>query len=129
MIVGTKGVEHWLIGLCGGLLVALSALFAASGWGVPVSARGMSPGALVFYAVWAACLGWSLVQRPRLAGIWMGYAMGATWWLAALGSLLRASAAMRWHPVVLGVNLVFCLFGVGCIALSRGLQRGSGGQS
>lgn len=112
MIGTSKGVEVWLLGLCGGLLVAVSALFAASGWGMAVRTRGLSPGALVFYGSWALSLAVALRRKPRVAVRLMGYLMGLGWMLAALGSMVRASDAMRWHPVVLGVNLTFFILGL-----------------
>lgn len=127
MRAGFKRVEHWLVGLCGGLLVALSALFAASGWGIEVASRGMSSGALVFYGSWAISLGGSLLLQPRMAAVWMGYAVGAGWLAAALGSMVRASEAMRWHPVVAGVNLAFCALGLLFFGVSFGYQRLGGG--
>lgn len=126
MTTGIKRLEHWVVGLCGGLLVAVACLFAASGWGIAVTTRGLSPGALVFYGSWLLSLGLCFGVGPRLAGIWMGYLMGLGWLVAALGSIVRASDAMRWHPVVLGVNVVFCLFGLLCLAMSLRAHRRQG---
>lgn len=126
MIAGMKRLENWLWGLCGGLLVAVACLFCVSGWGMVVTTRGMSPGALVFYGSWLLCLGAALFFGPRVAGLGMGYAQGLAWLFAALGSLLRASDAMRLHPVVMGVNLVFCVFGLVALGLTFRYQRRAG---
>lgn len=122
---GTR-LENWLFGLCFGLLTAVSCLFCASGWGVTITARGLSPGALVFYGSWILALIATLALGPRLAGLAMGYTMGLGWSLAALGSIVRASPVMRWHPTLLGVNLVFSLLGLLCLALSLRFQRRPG---
>lgn len=122
MSARVKRLENWLFGLCAGLLTAVAGLFCSSAWGMVVSTRGFSPGAVVFYTSWLLCLGAVMVLGPRLSGLVMGYMMGLGWLLAALGSVVRASSSMRWHPVVFGINLVFCVLGVLSLALSLRYQ-------
>lgn len=111
-IPGYRRSERWIWGLCAGLCVAVCALFCASGWGVEVYAFGDSLGARIFYCTWLACLLAALARPPAsIAPIFCALS-AVTLWGAALGSFCRASAAMCWHPVVLGVNAAFCLLGL-----------------
>lgn len=122
-----KSAERWLWGLCGGLIVAVAWLFCASGWGVPVTAQGTGPGGWIFYGGWAlgviACLGCSL----RQARLGMGLMVALGWIGASLGNTLQASPEMRWHPVVLGMNVGLLILGLASagivVVYARSLQR------
>lgn len=124
-----KDPSRWLLGLCGGLVVAMAWLFGSSGWGVAVQTRGMSPGALLFYSVWLACLLLCFVMPLRRCVGIMGYTSGLGWIMAAVGSLVHASAAMRWHPVIAGVNLSFLLLGVSTILLVQRYAKADRGEA
>lgn len=104
--------DRWLWGLCGGLIVAVAWLFCVSGWGMGITARGRGPGAWVFYGTWGLCILASLGLSSTQARLGMGGMAALGWWGASLGSMIRAQDAMRWHPVVLGMNLGLFVLGL-----------------
>lgn len=111
---------RWLVGLCAGSCVAVALLFCASAWGVEIQTFGDSPGARVFYGSWLLCTLVALYGRPRVVLAALSALAGLGFLGASAGGHLRASAAMRLHPVVLGVNLSF--LGIGIFGLVLGLR-------
>lgn len=115
--------KRWLWGLCGGLVVAVALLFCASGWGVAITAQGGGPGGWVFYGGWLLSLVACLVLSLQQARLGMGLVAALGWIGAGLGSVIRASDAMRWHPVVLGMNLGLLLLGLLSLFVVLGYAR------
>lgn len=122
---------RWLVGLCAGSCVAVALLFCVSAWGLEVRTFGDSPGARVFYGSWMLCILVALRGQPRVVLAFLSTVAGLAFLGASTGGHLRASAAMRLHPVILGVNLSFLAIGIFSLVLGlRSLRnRNKGGVS
>lgn len=118
-----RSATRWLWGLCGGLVVAVAWLFGVSGWGMEITSRGGGPGGWVFYGAWALSLVASLCCSLPQVRLGMGVMAALGWFGASLGSMIRSSDAMRWHPVVLGMNLGLLCLGLLSVGIVIGYAR------
>jgi len=100
--------ERWVLGVGGGALLALAALFAASALGLETQQTGSSAGKVLFFAVWLCWLGYCLLD----ARVERALAMS----IGAAGCLSCVAAAL-WFAGRAGLGGVEVTIGLGVIGL------------